>query len=156
MTVSPRLWFSTFVALIFVIGVSAGVFVDRTWLTERRGDFRPGPDGRGRGAPPPQLVGPPPDRLIQEFDNELHLSSDQRDRILAILEAHRPQVRALQEDARKKFTDEQQKLQDEIAGVLTADQATKFRDMMARRPPEGPPGRLGPPGRGRREGPGRE
>lgn len=148
MTVSPRVWLVTFVSLVFVIGMSAGVLVDRTWLIRDARPFRQGPGGRGPGGPGgpgrglPPLIGPSSDRLIEDLDNELQLTADQRQKIQLILEAHRPQVRALQDDARKKFTDEQKKLQDEIAATLANDQATRFRDLMARRPPEpGGPGR---------------
>ena len=156
MTVSPRVWLVTFVSLVFVIGVSAGVLIDRSWLIHDGRGFRGpgpgGPDGRGPGGPGgpgrglPPLIGPS-DRLIQDLDNELHLTADQRQKIQTILDAHRPQVREMQDEARKKFTDEQQKLQDEIAATLTGDQATHFRDLMARRPPEpgGGPGRRGGP-----------
>jgi hypothetical protein len=167
MTVSPRVWLVTFVSLVFVIGVSAGVLVDRTWLIHDGRPFRSGPggpggpDGRGPGGPGgpgrglPPLIGPSSDRLIEDLDNELHLTAEQRQKIQSILEAHRPQVRALQDDARKKFTDEQQKLQDEIAATLTKDQATHFLDLMARRPLDpGGPGRRGGPrgGPGHRDG----
>ena len=145
MTISPRVWLATFVSLVFVIGVSAGVLVDREWLLGRPGIGRPGPGGRGGpGGPSPggPLVGPPPERIVADLDAELHLSDAQRQQILTILDAHRPRVRALQDDARKKFSDEQRLLQDEIAKTLTADQAARFRELQARQPPGGRRGRM--------------
>jgi hypothetical protein len=166
MTISPRVWLATFIALVLMIGVSAGVLIDRTFLLRGRDGGRfvqGGPNGPGDrggrggpGGPGGQLVGPPPDRIVADLDAELHLSEAQRDQIRAILDAHRPRVRELQDAARKTFSDEQKLLQDEIAKALTADQATRFREMRARQPELGPGGpgggRRGPGGPGRREG----
>ena len=74
MTVSPRLWMTTFAALVFVIGLSSGLVIDRVWLT------RPAQDAGGtpRPAPPNPPGGPPPERLVQDLDAALHLTDDQR------------------------------------------------------------------------------
>jgi Spy/CpxP family protein refolding chaperone len=151
MTVSPRLWLATFSAFIFLIGVSAGVLVDRAWLSDRPGvaRFVGGPPGGMRGGPPDST-----DRLIAELDAELQLTSEQRAKVAAILDARRTRIRLLQDEARRTFTVEQESLQKEIAAVLTAEQAVRFRELMAKRPRGFGPGfgpGLGPPqGRGGR------
>jgi Spy/CpxP family protein refolding chaperone len=149
MNVSPRLWIATCAALVLLIGVSAGVFVDRTWLTPRA--TAPGPAGFGMGMGGPGRMGggmgPSAERIVNDLDAELHFTPEQRSAIAAILETHRPHVQQVQRDARQRFVEEQQALQDAIAGTLTPDQAARFRELVARQP-----GRLGPAGPGR--GPG--
>jgi Spy/CpxP family protein refolding chaperone len=144
MTVSPRVWFVTFVGLVLLIGVSAGVLIDRTWL----GPPRPG--GRRQiGGPlgPAGPGGPPPAQLVDELDRQLQLTAEQRQQILAILQAHRPRVRDLQNEARDRFNAEQKALMAEISAVLTDEQAARLREILIRsRQPA--PGRRGggPPG----------
>lgn len=156
---SQRVWLVTCVALVFLIGASAGVLVDRAWLL-RPPPGRPGPMNAG----PPQ--GPPVERMLQDLDAALHLSADQRQRISGILEARMPRLRQLQDDARRQFNAEQKSLHQDIGAVLTPDQLKKFQEMVQANPglgerggPMGPgmrggPGRPGgpPPGRGRRGG----
>jgi Spy/CpxP family protein refolding chaperone len=145
MTVSPRAWLATFVALVLLIGVSAGVLIDRVWLV------RPRPPGAlliggplGPGGP----GGPAPPQLVDQLDRRLHLTPEQRRQILSILETHRPRVRQLLTDARDRFVAEQDALMAEINAVLTPEQATRLRELLMRRRPLQPGrGRGGPPGR---------
>ena len=156
MTVSSRVWLVTFVSLVFLIGASAGILVDRAWLIQPPAN-RFGPQRPALPPGPPQ--GPSPDRIVADLDSELHFTDIQRQQIVAILEAHRPRVRQLQDDARQRFVDEQQALHDEINKTLTADQSARFKTMAVGPEgpgrPGGPRGRLGPggrmppPGRGR-------
>lgn len=146
MTVSPRVWLVTFVALVLLIGVSAGVLIDRAWLWPPRPAARPliggplGPGGPG---------GPPPLQLVDQLDRRLHFTPEQRRQVLAILQAHRPRVRQLQTEARDRFNAEQRALMAEIGAVLTPEQAARLRELLLRR-------RQPPPGRGRGGPPGRE
>ncbi len=149
MTISPRLWLATFVALVFAIGTATGVLVDRLWLVGPPGP----PPGRGMASLPGLPDGPPPNRIVSDLDARLHLTDAQRQQIVSILEAHRPRVRELQDSARQLFVNEQQALHDDITKVLTPAQADQFKAMIVG--PEGPgrgrPG--GPRGRGRPGGP---
>ena len=58
----------------------------------------------------------------------LTLSADQEAKITAIIDASKPQMKALQEEASKKFADEQKALHDGIVKVLTPEQARKFEE----------------------------
>jgi Spy/CpxP family protein refolding chaperone len=150
---SPRVWIATFSALLILAGASIGIVIDRVWL--RAPVAAPvaapagAPAGRLGGPPPP---GPPIDVLVRQLDDQLSLTADERQHVASILEAHRPALRALQDDARQKFDAEQASLERDIAAALTPDQAVKFRAMMAARP-LGPRGGPGGPGRGRPGGP---
>lgn len=149
MNVSPRLWIATCAALVLLIGVSAGVFVDRLWLLHRAPAAGPAGFGMGMGGPGRMGggMGPSPERIVSDLDAELHFTPEQRAAIVAILEAHRPRVQQVQQDARQRFVEEQHSLQDAVARTLTPDQASRFRELVAEQP-----GRLGPAGPGR--GPG--
>jgi Spy/CpxP family protein refolding chaperone len=144
MTVTPRVWLMTFLALVFMVGVSAGVWIDRVWL-DHPGFMRgpgPGPGregGRGRGPGGP----PPPDRLIADLDRELDLSDAQENQIRQILDSQRATIRQLQEESRERFNAMQRDLDSAIAAVLTPEQSAKFKEWAARE-------RAGPPRGGRR------
>lgn len=144
MTVSARAWLVTFVGLVFMVGASAGVLIDRRWLLPPAGGPPPPPPSR-QGPPP----GPPTERIVAELDAALALTEAQRQRVSAILEAHRPRVRQLQDEARQRFIVEQQLLHDEISGTLTPEQVERFKNIAVGLEP--PPGRG--PGRGRPGGP---
>jgi hypothetical protein len=143
MTITPRVWFVTFLALVFMVGVSAGVWIDRAWLDDRPGFMRgPGPGqgrgGRGPGGP----LGAPPDRLVADLDRELDLSDAQEQQIRQILDAQRATIQQLQNESRERFNAMQRDLDAAIAAVLTADQAAKFKDWTSRER-SGPRGRRG-------------
>lgn len=161
MSVSPRTWLATFIALVFMIGLSAGVLVDRTLLDDRPGVRSRGGEGRSgggggggdRGGPGPiglyGPLGPPPERFVADLARDLELSDEQRASILAILEEQRPRVQELQEQARAQFTAAQQALFDAIAAELTPEQATRFQERTARQREGGRGGRGGGRDRGR-------
>ena len=162
MTPSSRVWIATSVALVFLIGGTAGVLVDRMWLLPARGVGRPGPVGVGPGGGPgPGRGGGPgmqnPVRIVSDLDSRLDLTAEQEVAILEILEAWRPRVQDAQNATRQQFVELQQQLQAEIAKTLTADQAARFKDIEV---PvgggRGPRGGLGTGGRTGRGGPGME
>jgi len=151
---SQRVWLLTSVSLIFLIGASVGVLVDRFLLRPpppRQEDARP---GGGAGLP----AGPPVERVMQDLDRALHLTADQRQRVADILNARLPRLRELQTDARERFNTEQQTLHTDISAVLTPEQVKAFDAMapIAAGPGRGGmmgPGRGGPGGQGRGLGP---
>lgn len=158
MTPSPRVWFATFVTLVFLIGGLAGVVVDRLWLTPRagvQGELFGWGRGSGRGPGPgrgPGQMAQSPERVIADLDQQLTLTTDQETAILKILEAWRPRVQAIQESTRTQFQEMQQQLREEIAGTLTPEQRERFQQMG----PGALEGGRGPggagPGRGMRRG----
>jgi hypothetical protein len=149
MTVTPRIWFTTFMALVFMMGMSAGVWIDRVWLDERPGFMRgPGPGGPGReggrgGRGPGGPLGPPPERLVADLDRELDLSETQEQQIRQILDAQRATIQQYQNESRERFNTMQRELDTAITAVLTPDQVAKFKDWASRE-------RAGPPRGGRR------
>lgn len=149
-----HVWFAAFVVIVFAGGLAAGVALDRSvWHGGRgpggpggfRGDRSPGgsgPGGSGRdgrggdgrdGRSGGRGDGPPTAAFVHELDSLLTLTPDQETKVTAIIEASRPEMRTLQEEASKKFADQQQSLHDAIVKVLTAEQAKKF-DETARGP----------------------
>lgn len=157
-----HVWFSAFVVIVFAGGIAAGVALDRSvWHGGRGpggpGGFRggdrgpggpggPGRDGRdGGGRDGGRGDGPPTEAFVRELDQILTLSLDQEAKVTAIINASRPQMRSLQEEASKKFAEEQKSLHDEIVKVLTPEQAKKFEET-----PRGPFGFRWRGGRGAR------
>lgn len=140
-----HVWFAAFVVILFAAGVASGVALDRTmgWGQRRPGvGFRGSPGGPGLGGPGGQNAGvgrgmgsggrggpqggPPTETFVDELAQALTLTPDQQTKITAIIDASRPRLRALQEDVSKKFSDEQQSVNDQIAKVLTPEQAKKL------------------------------
>ncbi|TAK18812.1 MAG: hypothetical protein EPO35_00940 [Acidobacteria bacterium] len=150
-----HVWFAAFVLIVFAGGLAAGVALDRSvWRGGRAfagpgapgGGFRGGDRGQGgpsRGEGRGTGDGPAAEMFVRELDNQLALTPEQEKQITDVINASRPQMRALQEEASKRFAAEQQALHDAIVKVLTPEQAKKFEEM-----PRGPFGfRRG--GRGR-------
>ena len=145
-----HVWFAAFVLIVFAGGIAAGVALDRSvWRVGRgpggsgagfRADRGPGGPGgpsrdggrdggsRGSGRDGGRGDGPPTEAFVRDLDQNLALSPDQEAKITAIIDASRPQMRALQEEASKKFADEQKSLHDAIVKVLTAEQVKKFEE----------------------------
>lgn len=166
---SPRVWLATFVALVFSIGVLAGVVLERTWLHPsfiggiggiggigaggRGGPDRfggpGGPGGPGRGGPgrgPGRggpMFGPPPQEYVAELSRQVKLTDAQQAEVLKLLEAQEARLRTMQDEARATFIREQEGLHDRIAAVLTPEQATAFRTWVTTRTGRG----RGGPGR---------
>jgi len=141
-----HVWFAAFVVILFAAGVASGVALDRAmgWGQRRPGiGFRNGqggpgvgnpggpnaPGNRGMGGPGArggQPGGPPTEAFVNELDQALTLTADQKTKITAIIDASRPRLRALQDDASKRFSAEQQTMTEQITKVLTPEQATKL------------------------------
>lgn len=142
-----HIWFAAFVLIVFAAGAAAGVALDRSFLHGGRGPggpggFRgdrgpgsggPGRDGGrdgggGRDGRGGRGDGPPTEAFVKGLDEMLTLSADQEAKITAIIDASKPQMKALQEETSKKFADEQKALHDGIVKVLTPEQARKFEE----------------------------
>lgn len=171
-TPTTKVWIATFIALVFSIGLMAGVVIERLVLhpAESRVGRGPGegriggPGGRGRGGGPGgpgglagpvgpdgpggpggpggPRFGPPPSQYVNELSAQVQLSDQQRADILALLQAQETRLGELQTEARRMFIEEQQALHERIAALLTPEQAETFKTWVARR--------TGQNGRGRR------
>ncbi len=166
-TPTPRVWVATFVALVFTIGVLAGVVIERSWLHPTfvggrggpqrsggpggpggpsRGGSGRGPDGRGPdgrgGGRGGQMFGPPPQQYVEDLSKEVKLTVAQQAEVLELLQAQEVRLRAMQQNARTTFIREQEGLHDKIATLLTPEQAATFRTWVTTRT-----------GRGRGQGP---
>lgn len=148
---SPRVWLIAFVTLVFAIGLSAGVLVDRTVFSRRATP----PPGGGRGGPIGLYgpIGPPPERYVADLARQLDLDAAQRERILAILDERRPRIQQLQQTAREQFVTEQQALFSAIAAELTPAQQGLFETLTERQRGGGRGGRDGGRSRGGGAGP---
>ena len=159
-----HVWFAAFVVILFAAGMASGVALDRAmgWGHRPGSGFRGGPGtpggpantamgasgrgmgGGGRGS----QGGPPTEAFVNELEQELSLTTDQKTRITAIIDASRPRLRTLQDEASKRITDEQEAVTAEIAKLLNPDQAKKLAELQ-KKPRGGPFGFRGRGGRGR-------
>jgi hypothetical protein len=147
-----RLWFASFVVIVFAAGIGTGMVIDRRFgppprpMQAGRGPGRGMGGGlglRGGGAPPRMLA----DRM----SNDLKLTTDQRTRVEQILAARRTRMEQFSADVRARFETEQRDLHAELRAVLNADQQKQFDEWIKVNPMGGPPGRRGGgPGRGGR------
>ena len=129
-----RIWFSLFVLAVFSVGLASGVLIGRRLAP-------PPPRGLGfaMGGRGPGSGGPPPARLIERLDAELHLTADQRAQVERIFEARRQGLQAVQNEVLARAEKEQRELQAEIRKVLTPDQQQRFDKWLA----DAPRGRRG-------------
>jgi hypothetical protein len=147
-----RIWFSSFVLVVFCLGGIAGyrfaVYMPgKTYLVGgpspgpgregpgfggpglRRGGGRPGsPFGRGPGGPPPL-----PPEIVNRLSSELELDAAQRDQVKQILDDRRDRLEAVHREARERFDKEQRDLHAAIRAVLRADQQSRFDRFLDRR-----------------------
>ena len=150
-----RIWFSTFVLVVFclggVIGFRLGSHFPRGPLGDEPefrqagrdadgpGGFRRGGPGPGRrGGPPPFGRGPggPPlgPDLIGRLSSEVALDAAQQDQVKKILDARRGRLEQVHREARERFDAEQRELHAEIRAVLRADQQPQFDRFLETRP----------------------
>jgi Spy/CpxP family protein refolding chaperone len=150
MSDNTKIWFATFVLVVFCAGLGAGILVGRWTVPDFRGGpgFMPGPGqgpgpgpGRGRMGGP---EGPPPGMLLDRLEHELQLTPDQKDQVRVILDDNRKRMDAIHDDVQGRIDQEQRDMQAQIRKVLTTDQQPRFDRWLA----EAPRGRGGR-GRGR-------
>lgn len=118
MNVKTRLWFGTFVALVFIAGVATGSLLERIFNRPAFAFASPAPPGPGM--------------LADVFAEELKLTSDQRTQIEAIFESRRPQLKLLRDSVRDKFEEERKTMDAEIEKLLTPEQRDRFHEINER------------------------
>jgi Spy/CpxP family protein refolding chaperone len=125
-----HLWSGLIILGVFLAGAVAGAGVF-AWL-------RP---------PPPPMMGPPPPGELPRPLRELNLTAEQREKAKAIFERHRATVEALIQESFPRVRAAQEQMDRELRAILTEEQARKFDELQARRPPRPPggPGLGGPP-----------
>jgi Spy/CpxP family protein refolding chaperone len=111
------------VAATFVAGFTSGAGFHR-WAT-------------GEYGPPPA-----PPMVSSRVLHELNLSPDQREKADQILERYRPKLETILESTFPKVKRLRTQAEQEVRGILTAEQRSRFDEIRARRPP---PRRPGPP-----------
>jgi Spy/CpxP family protein refolding chaperone len=95
---------------------------------------------------------------LRHFADQLNLTADQRDRVIRILEAHRPEMERIREQLSQScaqpLREHKRKIEGEIRAVLTPEQRERFNALMAKQhrrfPPMGPPPWRSGHGRGHR------
>jgi hypothetical protein len=127
-----RLWVGLFVAVIFVLGMAAGVGVARVW---RLGPRRPPP-------PPPS-----PAMMADRLTRDLGLTPEQRTELEVVLRQGSERLQRFHAETGDAYGKLRKELDADIERLLTPEQRVKYR---ARRPPprDGRPPRDGgpPPG----------
>lgn len=109
--------FVVFLLGLLVGGVGNHVWGERVW---------------GRQEPPARVGPPSRARILSDFTRELQLTPDQQDRIGAIIDDTRTQVRGLYSPLDAQHEKIRQQCRDRIRAVLTPEQSPKFDAFMQR------------------------
>lgn len=142
-----RIWFATFVLVVFCLGGVIGFRVGTHMPMSRPGGSGPGMfsrgGGPGRGGPPfgRGQMPPLPPELVGELSRELELDAAQQDQVKKILEQRRDRFDQVHRDAQARFEQEQRDLHAAIRGVLREDQQQRFEQFLDSRRGRGRGGR---------------
>ena len=163
MTTSSRWWFAAFTLAVFLAGTAVGVMLDRAWLLGRRpAAATPVAVFDGRRPRPDAAADRIADVNMARLRNRLGLTASQHEAVRPLVDAWVTSVTNLQMQTREQLLAETQRLEEELAPLLTPEQRERLAD--ARNVllvPAGRGGRFGglsEEGRGRgpfRGGPGR-
>lgn len=124
MTTPMRWWFGAFVVAVFLAGTSVGVIVDRVWLLPRGAGVRPAaamnrPAGQ---APLDGIV----DANMRRLRSRLQLTDAQVDSIRPMVESWQQRIAALQRTTRDELLREVDRLEQDVATVLTPEQRDRL------------------------------
>ena len=92
---------------------------------------------------PPMMSGRDATGMIRHMTEELDLTQVQQDSIKAVLERYRPAMDSAWAEVRPRIETVRARIRSDIAAQLTAEQRTKYEEMMKRHgdPHQGQPGR---------------
>jgi Spy/CpxP family protein refolding chaperone len=124
--INPRTSAALLVVVAFVAGLFIGVASDHLWFIHRH-EMRRGQFG-GR-------------QIADRLDRELHLTSQQKTQIQAILDRHRARIDSIMSTVRPQMRQEIDAGNAEIEKLLTPEQREQFQHLKMRLPPHRP----GPP-----------
>jgi Spy/CpxP family protein refolding chaperone len=118
---------------IFVAGLVTGgatVLGIVKWVGHHRG-MNPPPFAQGglRAGGPGMGFGP---QLMRNFENQLNLTDEQKQKIMPIVRRTAGELGRDRREVQQRTALAIEKMQDEIAEILTPEQRTKFEDMIAR------------------------
>lgn len=98
---------------------------------------------------PPRPV--PAEGAIETITRELDLSGQQKDRVSAIFDKYRPEIKKVKDSVNPRLEELRVSLKAELKAALTPEQYAKLEklddDSRRRGGPQGPPRDPGPPGR---------
>jgi hypothetical protein len=129
-------WFVAFVIVMLMVGGTAGIVLDRSYIRPHR-LAAAGPDG---------LPGPPGARphgwLLGRLDRRLQLTPEQHQQVDAILRKRGERIEQMRREMRDKMDAEARDLHAEIRTVLDPAQQKTFDEMLANGPGGARPGRM--------------
>jgi hypothetical protein len=152
-------WFSAFVIVVMLIGVTSGILIDRFVLRPPQnragGGFGPAGGRMGSGGMRGDGMVAGGGRgtmgraggIVERLTRELDLTAAQKTQVDAILARRRTRLDEIRNDAQGRMQKEQADLRAEIRAVLDEKQQKRFDDVMANAPGLGGP-------RGQGQGPG--
>jgi hypothetical protein len=122
--ITTKVWIASFVALVFVCGLSIGIAVS-AWLGPRAGmvGFRgPFPPGGARMTRPAFIS----ERIVERLGNDPNFTEEQRERLEALFAERENLFRQFNLEMRERFETEQSSLHADIAAILTPAQMEIF------------------------------
>jgi len=158
-------WFSAFVIVVMLIGVTSGILIDRFLLRpppQDRLGRGPGPGigrmgpGMGPGGMRGGAISPEagrggmgrPGQLTDRLGGELGLTAAQKEQVAAILGRRRARLDEIRTEMQGRMQKEQADLRAEIRALLDEKQQKRFDEVVATAPGLGG----GPPRSGMRRG----
>ena len=106
--------------IVLLTGIISGLLLDRVFFYPRfsRKTFR------GSGYHEKHK-----DRLVNKFCKKLDLTSEQREKLCAIMDKHRKSMQALRKEMDPKFDNMKEALKKEINLILNDEQKKKFEEL---------------------------
>jgi Spy/CpxP family protein refolding chaperone len=119
--ISPRLRAAAALLVVFGLGVATGSAGTRYSAARSLHHFLDAPPSEARRR-----------AIVWALDRHLSLSSEQRDRIEAILASHSPELTAIARRTEPELTPIMDRIEQEMRATLTPDQQGKFDTLAAR------------------------
>ncbi|MDI6845285.1 MAG: hypothetical protein QME28_04020 [Candidatus Saccharicenans sp.] len=112
-----KLWVILSLVAVFLIGVTAGVVGDRTYLGKKK------PAPRPRQEPFPTL---------EVISRELQLTPEQEEKIREIFKRSEERLEAFRKEVHGRLSELREQLKSEMDEVLTDEQEQKMKELMER------------------------
>jgi hypothetical protein len=122
--ITTKVWIASFVALVFVCGLSIGIAVS-AWLGPRAGTvgfLGPFPPGGVRMTRPAFIS----ERIVERLGSDPNFTEEQRERLEALFAERENLFRQFNLEMRERFETEQSSLHADIAAILTPAQMEIF------------------------------
>lgn len=132
MTRASSVWMAAALGLTLVVGVSAGVALDRFVLTTPEAHLPANRSPRATTTDTRDDDGRHGERLLTRLTRELELTAEQHDQLEAVLANNRERADAYWKTSRGEYTALREEFRAAIRSVLTEPQREQFNQLLQR------------------------